>query len=1342
MERIPEMTDIYVSRKLSYYVDGKQLFVDENELFAIKGPKIILGEPGMGKSSLIDSLANMLGSKAVSANRFMRRSNWLQKGMSESPLLIDSFDEAISNDEYAAVDGVLAQLEGMDHPDFILACRAREWPDYALSELGEVYREQAIVFYLEPLSRSEAERLLAELLGVNLAVEVLEQMDLECISELYQNPLTLKMIGEVAKNDRQLPSSRADLFERVCRLLWVEHNKIRAVDALRQLSAEEVLDMAGALMAGLLLSGKEAIGLARPTSLIESDIALAELSVLIDREFSEAVVRCKLFNGDGLYRAKPIHRVISEYLGARWLSRQVDDPRKQRRLLAQFQGSGRVPASFRGLHAWLAVHKEEIAGSIITADPFGVVLYADVTVLATSQKKHLLKTLRDSSKSDPYLHNNYRKGISVKGMMLEVLSNEIESIIGSGNNSDLISLLLDGIRGTSLVSPMKGTLCDVMLCVNRSMHERYASAVALEVVCSMAEWEIYVERLLLQATRDSSELAYLIIEMHGFAVRAELLVEVTLARLGLLFCEVPRPVETVGHRLGEYASLPSRVPSSTLKIVLDLLSDRIGLVNASDFSSAFEIYELIASLVGRAIDEKLVSHHNPEVIWGWLALLTYADRNGPAISSLLHLISVDQELRRAVQYHALFGAARKYVIYHQATVLEARLVGLTADDYVYFISLFARFSNLDLSNREDWQGLIVSAAQSYGISSKLREASLKFEAGCPDLTDFIQRRIELLKHSAAESQGRTASDALQKRRRKILEKRSLRCKYQQRRDLLREGDLLFLELPARHYLGEQHLFHAQPPALERLNLFWGKSLARDVLTGFKCVLYRPDFPSPKKVARELSQNLCNVSNYSIFSALLYRFRESLEFSNLSLDVLKVGLLLCYSQGFIPNQPDRQNLTQKLEAILLKTESEREAFARLWLEAAILGGRSDVPGIIRLITMECWRATAIKLAVEWLSKPLSLDAGVEKKFYHFLMVSGESCRLRLIANDRVFLKADKSEVDLKWLALKVLIDFESVIGEFHCQLKVPGLIWHLRDVFTIGHSRRLVDHSISQAEWIVSQFRCLWPVVSPDNRLSSSRAGEASAFIALLIERVSQETTENACMSISRLVTAAHDTYSDLLKHAQASQIQKNSEEMFKPIRPEVLKLLLQGGPPCNAEDLKTLILEELAVVQRILIGDEFDPVRVFWADNKEPREENRCRDHLAEMLRPRLERYNVSLLSEADMPEDKRVDLAFRCGNLQLPLEVKGQWHPNVWHAASSQLDKQYLIDWRSEQCGIFCVLWFGVGVSNKKLPVKPPQGMCAPRCAEEMQSYLAELIPQERRGRIQVVVIDLSARH
>ena len=116
-------------------------------------------------------------------------------------------------------------------------------------------------------------------------------------------------------------------------------------------------------------------------------------------------------------------------------------------------------------------------------------------------------------------------------------------------------------------------------------------------------------------------------------------------------------------------------------------------------------------------------------------------------------------------------------------------------------------------------------------------------------------------------------------------------------------------------------------------------------------------------------------------------------------------------------------------------------------------------------------------------------------------------------------------------------------------------------------------------------------------------------------------------------------------------------------------------------------------------------------------------------------------ITEADMPKTKRADLAFAHGQLQLPMEVKGQWHKDVWDAATGQLDLQYLIDWRSEQRGIYCVLWCGDLPSKSGRRLKaPPKGLKTPKTPDEMREMLIARIPESRRPLIDVVVLDLTA--
>lgn len=69
-------TAIYFPRQLSIsdasILDNR---VDEAGLLAIAGDKVVLGEPGMGKSELMRELGRRLGVEAITAIRFLNAKN-------------------------------------------------------------------------------------------------------------------------------------------------------------------------------------------------------------------------------------------------------------------------------------------------------------------------------------------------------------------------------------------------------------------------------------------------------------------------------------------------------------------------------------------------------------------------------------------------------------------------------------------------------------------------------------------------------------------------------------------------------------------------------------------------------------------------------------------------------------------------------------------------------------------------------------------------------------------------------------------------------------------------------------------------------------------------------------------------------------------------------------------------------------------------------------------------------------------------------------------------------------------------------------------------------------------
>lgn len=248
-------------------------------------------------------------------------------------------------------------------------------------------------------------------------------------------------------------------------------------------------------------------------------------------------------------------------------------------------------------------------------------------------------------------------------------------------------------------------------------------------------------------------------------------------------------------------------------------------------------------------------------------------------------------------------------------------------------------------------------------------------------------------------------------------------------------------------------------------------------------------------------------------------------------------------------------------------------------------------------------------------------------------------------------------------------------------------------------------------------------------------------VTRLPTRIADDTTDAAISALQTLIADDGDTYTNLIRHMAVEQRQKRAEKGYNAIGPIALATILADGPLATIDDLRTLVLEELASAQKVLKGDDLDQVRNFWNDENIPRNDNRCRDLLAAIIGPELIRYGIQRITEADMPRSKRADLAFAYDRMQLPMEIKGQWHSDVWSAATGQLDAQYLIDWRSQEKGIYCVLWFGDLHSNTERRLKPPPpGLILPTSAEAMRDAIKALIPTSRRKFIDVVVLDFTS--
>ena len=116
------MAKFNIARRLSGVgSDGKIIELLQTDLLGRLEPVVILGDAGMGKTTLLEEIAENDGYKLVHARRLVRSDDPSILLGDATNFVIDALDELTVQAEGDAVDAGLASLEKAGSPNFILA---------------------------------------------------------------------------------------------------------------------------------------------------------------------------------------------------------------------------------------------------------------------------------------------------------------------------------------------------------------------------------------------------------------------------------------------------------------------------------------------------------------------------------------------------------------------------------------------------------------------------------------------------------------------------------------------------------------------------------------------------------------------------------------------------------------------------------------------------------------------------------------------------------------------------------------------------------------------------------------------------------------------------------------------------------------------------------------------------------------------------------------------------------------------------------------------------------------------------------------------------------------------
>lgn len=1310
--------------------------IDESAITELPGPVVILGDPGVGKSVLTKKIGCQENNRYVRAGTFVRNKNpnsFLPK--LGGRLVIDGLDEIASVTVGGGIDAILGQLSAIGNPPFLLSSREADWQGAsARVRIEDDYAEIISVLHLEPFNRDDATAFIAGLFPDVEADALLDYLTTRGLDGIYQNPLTLRMIGEIARSEVALPNTRAELLERACTIMLREENPRHLYESHALRSVEELLLAGGAICASLLLCDCSGIYIG-PSSKTPDDFL--HLSWIVDLPLAEPAgeaVKTRLFQADGEDRLIASHRVIAEFLGARWLAGCFNQGASERRIRSLTTQSGGVPTSLRGINAWLAHFSSALAPGCIIADPYAVLRYGNAETLSLESARILLHELAKLAHEDPYFRAEDWNRHPAAGLIRTELKNEIMAFVANRSTSThLTSMLLDAMEGSPIVSPLSRDLEAILFDPHYAYGTRLRIARALTGRAASELSQSYLERLLALGDGDSHRLAFGILTEIGLAaVPMRLAVEVLLASEGMTVLTLDRKKSRNSFYLRN--ELFAGLSEEQLCSFLDNLTDYVELLikfshhlNAPRIADAARAAVLTAILSSTSI--------TPSQVWRWLRCLRNREGYDDETKKALRIqFEKKVTLRRGIQAAALLNTTVKNVRL-EAFYLAGVSMGLSLTDGDVLALIEALASQTEgRPELTRLQEIVCLARTRAGLPAQIREAALHF-AGAN--LDFVKAVNEWSKPFVDEFEERQKIRAAREKAQRQKTYREIREEYAANVGAIRAGDFRWLNQAAKVYLGRFEEFDKDDEPALRIEKFLGPVLAEDVFAGFMAALHRSDLPSVAKIV----QTHVEAREWRVEVVLVCGIAEMVR-REIPLDSVPRAALdaayMAWRRQHESNVAGGVEIGPALEAMVLASDVEGEAFFRNSIEPELGAQLPHVHDLYLLMHDKRWAAVAGRLAIEWLNRYPALPQAIEMKLLDAAIRYGDRRSLKkLLTTSHARVHANFG-IMREWLAVDFLLDFQRSRGPLRNAADDDrDFLWHIRRYISGDHRDFSFPLAIEQRAFIVEAFGISWPHAAPPEGGwgGDTNPWDASDFIKWAIDSIAAEPAAEATDTLQRLLSDFAPSYSDTLRHALAIQRRLRRDHEYTPASISQMHSVMSNKLPETVDDMRAYFGDRVATVQARMHATNTDMWEAYW-DGSKPRSENFCRNRLIEHISGQLPAA-IRFEPEMHMPNQKRADIAVIRDSIGLPVEIKGQWHSEVWDAPIEQLAAHYTRDWHAEGRGAYIVLWFG-DVAQKQLP-QHPEGLVAPKTPEELCSMLIDRIPENMRNIIDVYVIDVS---
>jgi hypothetical protein len=1060
-----------------------------------------------------------------------------------------------------------------------------------------------------------------------------------------------------------------------------------------------------------------------------------------DRRLLRDVLDTTLFRGEG-EAFEPMHRTVAEFLAGQALARAVIGGGDRAalplsRALAMITGEDKgPPTELRGIYAWLAAHLavlDDEAGvmRLIEADAFTVLAYSDAAVFTTPARRAILANL---DRNDPYLRASAVGVTAVGGLAGEDLAGDFASILtGPPDGTDRLSTVLEALISGRALASIRPLLRTLALDPLRSEWQRLRAA---DAWLNGADDPTAARRALFD------DLAGGTVSAARARLRAHLLSglpssAISTADIKSVIADYRRTTE--GHTVGRLLRLRLKLeaePQPQLfdgptKAWLPKQPQRDHEIEVDDFLD----HALAASIRGSG---DLTAAR----LWRW------------TVNARDHVMSnLKAETTKAVTAWIDERQGRDVELFDVVLAEDDPAKGPWMVDTIYRATF----------------GRPPSAAANRRVLAKAAAAPTKAAA-----KRLLEIAVEIAVRPGADADafwethdrvaGQRGCKALLKRLTTTEIEPWRRDSYKRAVKRLREnakqkvravkvltpmlGDLRIgrradqLDWAAPHYFGLPGSGGKHLSPVERIVHVTDENTAEAILAGCE---YLATVDLVEVSAAILGAAEAKGTRYRVewpAIAGLDRLFEEERLPNPASMPISLAIVVIKSSFIIEDEERKRRLEQwAIDRLNLDPVSGASQLLD-YFNASLDAGATQLTAIWRLSEGDT-RGGAVAQAIDRLlatrpaMSPEALRSLLQVAAKHL-----NAARLQELAEAAL---ADRDVVDGQraiWTSVGFALDpvghAERLAAEHSGSDMVELFDEALMDAFirafhvTEGGARAVVQ--------------LLGRATSPDYGPTSglvTREARLSETIRQAITWLASDPHRDAGVALARLIEDGNlAEWRPSLRHAQAQQARLHRDRNFKHPPASVIRAAVDGGPPVNAADLRAVVLEELTRLRAELHTNNTTPWKRYWnLDSQgkptDPRIENECRDHLLERLQDRLKPYRIAAaVPEARRGEETRADMLMLTGaGGNLPLEAKRHFHPDIWTAASTQL-QGYAAAEGADGRGIYLVFWFG----NEASPTPArPDGSDGPRSARELETMLVGDLAPHLCARTDVIVFDVS---